>query len=131
MLPMRRLVALSVIIALLLALVRAPFFHLHGGRDHDLHEPGHDNLVLVLHTHFEPSSTSSPFLVDSTHAGRLVHSVDILLVEQPDLVALAIQGVDTAFFSPLVPVSLRVDEHAPRAHDPPAIRSSIPRSPPA
>ena len=129
---MRRSVALSIILALLFALLRAPFFHLHGGRDHGPHEPGHHNLVLILHTHLQASSTSSDHaLVDVPHTGRSVQAVDILLFEQESPASLPIQAEQLAFFSPLVPVGLTIYELTPRIHDPPWAYPSIPRSPPA
>jgi hypothetical protein len=129
---MRRLVALSVILALLFALFRAPFFHLHEGKDHGPHEPGHRNLALIFHTHFKPSSTSSGHpLVDVAHIARSVQAVDILLLEQQSPSSLPIQGEQPAFFFPLVPLGLTIYELIPRIHDPPWVHSSIPRSPPA
>lgn len=132
---MRRSVALSIILALLFALLRAPFFHLHGGRDHGPHEPGHDNLALTFHAHLKLLSTSPNHpggtSVDVPHSELSVQPVNILLLKQETSPSLPIQAEQLAFFSPLVPVDLTIYELTPRTHDPPLVHSSIPRSPPA
>jgi GrpB-like predicted nucleotidyltransferase (UPF0157 family) len=131
---MRRLIALSVILALLLALCRAPFFHLHEGKDHSADEPGH-HLALISHTHLGPSSASSHHYgetsVDGWQASRNVQAIDILVLEEEPLPSLPIQTEQPAFCCQLIPTGLTIYELTPRTHDPPVVDSSIPRSPPA
>ena len=132
---MRRLVALSVIFALVLALCRAPFFHLHEGRDHGPNEPGHHNLSLVSHIHLRPfldsSNHSGETSVGVRHVDRNAQPVDILLFEQETPHSLPVQVEQVAFCSPLLPSGLTIYELTPRIHDPPWAHPSIPRSPPA
>jgi hypothetical protein len=131
----RRSIALSVILALLLVLLRAPFFHLHAGHEHGAYESGHDRLDLAFHTHVESHPFSADHdgetSVDAPLTLRSVQAINILLLEQPAPYSLTILSEQLAFFSPLVPVDLTIYEPPPRTHDPPFVHSSIPRSPPA
>ncbi len=131
---MRRSVALSLISALLLALVRAPFFHLHSGRDHGPHEPGHHNLLLILHTHLKSFSESwhhsGETKLDVPNSEREEQAVNMLLLKQESPPSLPVQAEQLAFLSPLVCKGLAMHEPTPRTHDPPFNYSSIPRSPP-
>ena len=132
---MRRSIALSVILALFLALFRAPFFHLHAGHEHTADEPGHNRLDLAFHTHVDSHPPSADHdgetSVDAPHTLRSVQTINILLLDQPAPYSLTILSEQLAFFSPLVPVDLTIYEPTPRTHDPPFVHSSIPRSPPA
>jgi hypothetical protein len=132
---MRRSVSLSVILALLFALFRAPFFHLHEGKDHGPHEPGHHSLALISHVHLRPFSASSHHgaetSVDGRQADRNAQPIDILVLEQEPPPSLPVQIEQVAFYSPLIPTGLAIYELTPRTHDPPVVHSSIPRSPPA
>lgn len=131
---MRRLITLSVILALLLALFRAPFFHLHAGHEHTADEPGHDGLDLAFHTHVEshPSADhDGETSVSVPKANGDAQSVDVLLFLQETPPSLPVQVEQVASCSQLIPTGLTIYEFTPRTHDPPWIHSSIPRSPPA
>jgi hypothetical protein len=132
--PMRRSFALSLIFALLLTLVRAPFFHLHAGRDHDHYEQGHRNLSLVFHTHITPFPKSSnrsagnkPNISSGEHD---VQVIDILLVKQSNPAFLLVQAEQLAVLCKPTCTGQSFHEPTPRTHDPPFVYSSIPRSPP-
>ena len=83
---MRRSVALSVILALFLALIRVPFFHLHAGHEHTADEPGHDQLDVAFHTHVESHPSSADHdgetSVSVPQANRDAQLVDVLLFLQ-------------------------------------------------
>jgi hypothetical protein len=132
---MRRSAALFVILALFLALFRAPFFHLHAGHEHTPDEPGHDLLHLAFHTHVESHTSSADHdgetSVGVQRANGDAQSVDVLLFLQETPPSLPVQVEQVAFCSRLIPTGLTIYELTPRTHDPPWIHSSIPRSPPA
>jgi hypothetical protein len=132
---MRRSIALSVILALLLALCRAPFFHLHEGKDHSADEPGHHHLALISHTHLGSFPASSHHCgetsVGAWQASRNAQPIDLLVLERESSLSLPVQIEQVAFHVPLILTGLTIYEPAPRTHDPPVVDSSIPRSPPA
>ena len=115
------------VIAILQALVTAPLFHSHDRDDH-----GHSTSVVHAHlveeaehdNHAEPEYDSS-----DTHHGR---PIDVYVLSMP------LAGFDLAIDSEatfLVPVPVEqagvVMLAAPRAHGPPEVPRSSPRSPPS
>jgi hypothetical protein len=114
------------VVALLQVLVTAPFFHSH---DHDDH--GHS--AGLIHAHFaeEPQHddhTGPGYETPKSHNGR---TVDVYTLSMP------MPGFDlpidfeTAFAFPvLLEQAGVVLLPAQRAHGPPAVRRSSPRSPP-
>ena len=124
---MRRLAALYTFASLLIALVYAPQFHIHEFDDH--------GGAPLLHVHFpelEESHHGSEPDIESSHSHDRAQSIDFLT---STITAPAIRlfvAPNTLLLMPRLepqrPVS-SVDK--PRAHDPPALDRSIPRSPPA
>ena len=123
---MRRLAALYTFASLLIALVYAPQFHIH---DSDEHGGG-----PLLHVHFpelEESHHGSGPEFESKHSHDHAQSIDFLT---STITSITVQ-LYVAPNAPLLMPKLenqrpRLSVETPRAHDPPALDRSIPRSPP-
>ena len=131
---MRQFAAVHLALLLVFSLARDPLFHLHEGHDHGLDEPGHEHLVLAFHTHVESDSSPShhddqPEIVATKASAKaqLLSFFQFRPESSPPLPVLVQEG---ASLFPLVGSISRVSEPPPRAHDPPFVHSSIPRSPP-
>lgn len=124
---MRSYVALQTCLALLLALLLAPFQHVHAGPDHD-----HDGVV---HAHFYsipalPALPHGPQLIDPDDDHASARSIDTFtLVIGSGLAPFALsRGPDLRFVpSQAFPPHRAVEE---RGNGPPARDCSIPRAPP-
>jgi len=122
------------IVTLVLALTRDPFTHLHTGQDHHADEPGHEHLALGFHTHVEmasslPNHDDEPEIA-ATKASAKAQPLSFFQFRPetpPPLPALMQEG---AALFPLVCSISNLSKPPPRAHDPPFVHSSIPRSPP-
>ena len=130
---MRQFAIVHLALLLVFSLARDPFFHLHEGHEHGLDEPGHEHLVLAFHTHVE---MDSPYPHDDepeiSNAKASVKAQPLSFFQfkpetSPPLPALMAERV---LLSPLVCLISKISEPPPRAHDPPFVHSSIPRSPP-
>lgn len=114
------------VLAMLQVLVTAPFFHSH---DHD--DLGHSTSLVHAHLAEEPEHddhTGPGYETSTSHRGR---PVDVYTLSMP------MPGFDLpidfemAFALPVVLEQAGVVPlPAPRAHGPPAVRRSSPRSPP-
>ena len=131
---MRKFGIIYLVLLLLLSFARDPFFHLHEGHEHGSEEAGHEHLALSFHTHIEFHS-SSAHDDDQPKVGvsKTLYKAQPLSFFQfkpetpPPIPGLA---EEMAWFSPLVFAISEISQHPPRAHDPPFVFSSIPRSPP-
>jgi hypothetical protein len=123
---MRRLTTCAALVSLLLAVIYGPMFHLHEGDDHDgafihAHFPG------LPHIETEPGPETEP----NDHDHSSARSIDFLTTKAPQLIHIEFVTVE----EPLVVVPPQSSEgfaiiDEPRAHAPPPVISSIPRSPP-
>jgi hypothetical protein len=131
---MRRLIAIPVAFALLLALFRDPFSHLHGSQEHHVDQPGHEHLSLIIHTHIAELSAShhhGETKIEAPHESQAPHVVSFFTVKEETPPSLLLLVEQSALFFSLVPLASIICEPSPRAHAPPQADSSIPRSPPA
>jgi hypothetical protein len=131
---MRRFGTIHLALLLVLSFARDPFFHLHDGHEHGAEEPGHENLFLAFHTHAEVNSSSvhsdDQPEIGTTKGSAKAQPLSFFQVRPetpPPLPALTPEGVSQF---PLVCSVSKLSEPPPRAHDPPFVHSSIPRSPP-
>jgi len=134
---MRRFVAIAHVLALLMAFLRAPSIHLHGGHEHRRDEPGHQGLNLAFHAHLDLEHLSP---VEDHHDQAQWHAprdgnrprwLSFLLLKDEVVLILADQFEERAWLLPPASIGLAAFQLLPRIHDPPCIDSSIPRSPPA
>ena len=123
---MRWITTCAALGSLLLAVVYGPMFHLHTGDDHDGGSYIHAHFPALPHLETEPGPEIEP-----NHEHGSARSIDFLTTNAPSLVHVAFFAVE----EPLVleppqscPGFVTLDE--PRAHAPPLVVSSIPRSPP-
>jgi hypothetical protein len=132
---MRRVTALPVCAALLLALCIAPFQHVHLAVNNPGHGHVHDVESAIVHVHF--GSTSLP--PDALGTLRVTDS-DAEHAQSLDTFTALAQSVVFLFFypeshslvlSPLQFSAAVVEAIEPKAHDPPVTGFSIPRAPPA
>lgn len=123
-----------VILTLVLSLTRDPFIHLHAGHDHHADEPGHEGLALAFHTHVEMEPSSDHHDHEPEIApGRASAKAQTLSFFHPrpeTSPPLPILIEERALVSHGICSIAKVSEPPPRAHDPPFVHSSIPRSPP-
>jgi len=124
---MRRAVALESCIALVAALILAPFQHVHHG-DHD-----HDDASFI-HAHFYAPvvehADSGPEIEDP-HDEHSAAALDTFTIV-PTAIFTLLQPPQIAVLIVVLPVfSGRTEPVEERAHDPPALACSIPRAPPA
>jgi len=124
---MRRIATFAALASLLLAVVYGPMFHLHTGDDHGGGAFIHAHFPDLPHLETEPGPEIEP----NDHDHSTARSVDFLTTNAPQLVHIEFAAVE----EPLVLVPPQrcsgfaiADE--PRAHAPPFVVSSIPRSPP-
>jgi len=127
--------AIHLLIAtLILSLTRDPFTHLHAGHDHQADEPGHEHLALAFHTHVETAGSSdhhdNQLGTTPTRASAKAQTLSFFHLRPETSPPLPIRTEEEASLSPLVGLISKVSEPPPRAHDPPFVFSSIPRSPP-
>jgi hypothetical protein len=124
---MRRIATCAALASLLFAVVYGPMFHLHADDDHE--------RSAFIHAHFPDlphlETEQGPEIEPNDHRHSTARSVDFLTTNVPDLVHVEFVAVE----EPLIPVPPQrsagfaiIDE--PRAHAPPVVVSSIPRSPP-
>ena len=125
---MRRAIGLFRIIAVVTGLWTGPFFHIHEVDDPDTH----DHLA-TLHSHFFETLLAPDYsetrIEDGSHHA---HGVDVtVIVGSGRKVQPFVAEVQSAnlIFEPSVLIGFGSDVSV-RAHDPPARRNSIPRSPP-
>jgi hypothetical protein len=124
---MRRIATCAALASLLLAVVYGPMFHLHTGADHEGGAFIHAHFPDLPHLETEPGPEIEP----NDHDHSTARSVDFLTTNTSDLTHVEFVAVEEALI--LIPPQLSagfamVDE--PRAHAPPVVVSSIPRSPP-
>jgi len=125
----RRFSAWAAVAAMLMALVSAPFFHVHEQDDH-----GHAGSFV--HAHFpesESPSEHSGHAVEAGHSHEHVRWVDVFTLSAP--VSSGFQAV-AEFSEPLsAPVTVAnravASVQTLRAHSPPLRSDLTPRSPPA
>jgi hypothetical protein len=123
---MKRLVAYVGVAAMLVALLTAPFFHIHDRDDHG-------SPVSLVHAHFGESHVDVDhhgleFESGQTHTAR---SIDVYTLSTPSS-TFELGVLDEA------PLSLPALELAdsviipelPRSHGPPGLRLHVPRPPP-
>jgi hypothetical protein len=130
---MRRLIAIPVTFALLLALFRDPFSHLHGNQEHHVDQPGHEHLSLIIHAHIGELSASHQYgetELEAPHANQAPHVVSFFTVKEEIPPSLPLLVEQFSLFSSLVPLASTNCEPSPRAHAPPLVDLSIARSPP-
>jgi len=131
---MRRFGIVHLIPLLVFSFARDPFSHLHAGHEHRPDEPGHENLALAFHTHVELDSSSAhhddqPEIgVSKTHSKA--QPLSFFQFRPETSPPLPVLTQEAASLSPVVCSISKVSEPPPRAHDPPFVHSSIPRSPP-
>ena len=121
------------IVTLVLSFARDPFTHLHAGHDHHADEAGHEHLALAFHTHVELKS--SPSLEDepeigATKATAKAQPLSFFQFRPETAPPMPVLMQEAASLFPLVCLISKVSDPPPRAHDPPFVHSSIPRSPP-
>jgi ABC-type Zn2+ transport system substrate-binding protein/surface adhesin len=116
------------VVAMLVALVTAPFYHSH---DHD----DHGSSASLVHAHFWNDHVAESHSEDEIEAPDHHHqarSVDFFIFQTPpDAFVLAIdlsEGITVPVLERSRDVKLPSE---PRAHSPPANRFLIPRSPPS
>jgi hypothetical protein len=124
---MRRIATCAALVSLLFAVVYGPMFHLHADDDHERGAFIHAHFPDLPHLETEPGPEIEP----NDHSHSTARSVDFLTTNTPDLVQVEFVAVE----EPLIPAPPQrsagfavVDD--PRAHAPPVVVSSIPRSPP-
>ena len=115
------------VVAMLLALVTAPFYHSH---DHD----DHDSSASLVHAHFWNDHVAESHAEDEIEAPdhHQARWVDFFILQTPS--DTFVLGIDLSedIAEPVLEQSRGVIlSSQPRAHSPPAHRFSIPRSPPA
>jgi len=122
------------IVAVVLSFTRAPFTHLHAGHDHRADETGHDHLALPFHTHIElePSSPhhDDEFEIGTPKASAKAQTLNFFHFRPETSLPLPALRQEEAALSPPICSISKIIEPPPRAHDPPFVHSSIPRSPP-
>jgi hypothetical protein len=121
----RRLTAAAAILALLLATIYAPLFHVHAGAGE----------APLLHAHFpelETPEDESVVHMEAGHSHADARSIDVLTTIAPDFCHCDVV-IQTAYLIPDTPDASRgfVKTASARAHAPPVFRSLIPRAPPA
>jgi hypothetical protein len=131
---MRRFGTIYLVFLLSFSFARHPFSHLHAGHDHHADEPGHEHLVLAFHTHVETASSAAHHNDDAeivgTKASAKTQPLSFFQFRPETSPPLPALMQERALLSPLVCLISKISEPPPRAHDPPGVYSSIPRSPP-
>jgi hypothetical protein len=131
---MRQFAILQLVALLVFSLARDPFFHLHEGHEHGLDEPGHEHLVMAFHTHVEldssPSHHGNEPEISAIKDFAKAQPLSFFQFRPETSPPLPVLTKETASLSPVICFISKVSEPPPRAHDPPLVYSSIPRSPP-
>ncbi len=131
---MRQIGLGHLLLLLVFSFARDPLFHLNDGHEHGAEEAGHEHVALSFHTHVEVPSPSAhddnqpEISVSKTPSNAQPLSLLQFRPETSPLLPALVQ--EGAALSPLVCSISKVSEPPPRAHDPPFVHSSIPRSPP-
>ena len=125
---MRRFSAGLGVGAMLVALLTAPLFHFHD-RDE------HGNPVSLVHAHLwesEESDAHAGVEIETRHSHHHARWIDFFTFNAPSSsFDLAIDFTETLSIPLLEGREDIAISAAPRAHSPPAVRLSAPRSPPA
>lgn len=132
---MRRVAIFPAILALLLAFLMAPYQHVHlatddrEGADHD-----HDDAAVV-HVHFYavtvPINRNGEASLEDSHGGHVSRSLDTFTTMPQAGLSAFVQPESRIFlFPPAVLVVRFVEVTEPCGHDPPFLKSSVPRAPP-
>src|SRR5258708_5651372 len=125
MMAVRQLIAWSAAAVLLIGTVYAPLFHVHM----DTAE------APLIHAHFpelEVPEDESVVHMERPHSHATARSIDILTTTAVPLVHFdGVLHMAHVAFAELQPCCGFVSLASPRAHAPPALRSLIPRAPPA
>jgi hypothetical protein len=132
---MRQFGTICLVLLLLLSFARDPFFHLHEGHEHRSDEAGHERLAINFHAHVEvytplAHDDSQPRIGVSKTLSK-VQPLSFFQIRPEAPVPMPGLAEEMAWFSPVVSAISEVNPPTPRAHDPPFVFSSIPRSPPA
>ena len=131
---MRRFGIVYLALLLVFSFARDPFFHLHAGHEHGPDEPGHERMALAFHTHVELDSSSAHHddqpKIGATKASAQAQPLSFFQFRPETSLPLPVLTQEGASLSPLFCLISRLSEPPPRAHDPPFVHSSIPRSPP-
>jgi hypothetical protein len=124
---MRRLTGCVGAMAMFLALLTAPLYHLHDRDDHG--EP-----VSVVHAHLpegESPDHHSESSVEDRHSDRNARYVDVFTLSTPPAaIDLAVELTTTSFVLLLEVDAPLTIEPVPQSHGPPSSRPSAPRPPP-
>lgn len=131
---MRRFGTIHLVLLLVFSFGRDPFSHLHDGHEHGSDEPGHEHLALAFHTHAELNSSlvhhDDQLEIGTTKASAKGQPLSFFQFRPETAPPMPVLMEETASLSPVVCLVPKVSEPPPRAHDPPFVHSSIPRSPP-
>jgi hypothetical protein len=124
---MRRLTSCAGLASLLMAVVYGPMFHLHTGSEHDGGAFIHAHFPDLPHLETEPGPEIEP----NDHDHGAARPVDFLTTNAPGLVHVEFIAVEEPLIlaPPQRSMGFAVTDE-PRAHAPPVLISSIPRSPP-
>ncbi len=131
---MRRFGIHYLVFLLVVSFSRDPLAHLHDGHEHGPGEPGHELLALPFHTHLEVETSSVQHHDEpeiNTHkSSAKAQPLSFFHFRPETSPPLPALKQEEAVVSSLVCLILKTSEPPPRAHDPPFVHSSIPRSPP-
>jgi hypothetical protein len=129
----RRLAVLPACFAVLLALLMAPYQHVHLAPSHEADDDHDDSAVVHVHPYAESASITENqgTSVERTHANHVAVSLDTFTSVPRAILLLVYQPEPTiASFVP-ARVFATVEIVQPCGHDPPCLESSSPRAPPA
>ena len=123
--PVQRITGWIAVLALLLATVYAPLFHVHTG----------NGEAPLVHAHFpelEVAEDESVVHMERSHSHAVARSIDVLTtVATPSIhLTAAIESTDLDAAKPQPSLGF-MPAASPRAHAPPALESLVPRAPPA
>ena len=131
---MRRFGIIHLVLLLVFSFARNPFFHLHDGHEHGSDEHGHEHLALAFHTHVELDSSSAhhddQLEISASKASAQPQPLSFFQFRPETAPPIPVLMQEGTALSPLVRFISKISEPPPRAHDPPFVHSSIPRSPP-
>jgi len=113
------------VIALLLATIYAPLFHVHT-------DAGESPFVHAHLPEFESSEDESVVHMEEPHSHAAARSIDILVTIAGQFIHFCV-AIESASFGvvELQPSSGFAPAASPRAHAPPALQFLTPRAPPA
>jgi hypothetical protein len=122
------------VVTLVLSFTRDPFTHLHAGHDHQVDESGHEHVALAFHTHVDldssPARHNDEPEISAAKASANAQPLSFFHFRPEAPPPMPVLGGEMAWGSPVVFAISAISEPPPRAHDPPFVHSSIPRSPP-